>query len=115
ELGPERFSFAGADLQPQHLALTLGVHPDRHYYGYAHDASGLPRLDVGRVDPQVRPVTFDLAVQECAHTLVELPAQPADLALGDARHAQGLDQVVHRARGDALDVGLLDHRSQRFL
>ena len=47
--------------------------------------------------------------------LVDLLAQPADLALGDAAHAHGLDQVVDRAGRDALDVGLLDHRGQRLL
>src|SRR5690606_2118568 len=30
-------------------------------------------------------------------------------------HAHGLDQVVHRAGRDALDVGLLDHRGQGLL
>jgi len=47
--------------------------------------------------------------------LVELDAQPRDLALGDAGHAECLDQVIHGARGDTLDVGLLDHRRQRLL
>ena len=37
------------------------------------------------------------------------------LALADALHPHGPDQVVHRAGGDALDVGLLDHRRQRLL
>ena len=50
---------------------------------------------------------FDLAV--------DLPAQPADLALGDAAHAHRLDQIVDRAGRDALDVGLLDHRGERLL
>jgi len=59
--------------------------------------------------------TRDLAVQERAHALVEFAAQPADLALGHAAHAQGLDQIVHRARGDALHIGLLDHGGERLL
>ena len=49
------------------------------------------------------------------HLLVDLLAQPADLALGDAAHAHRLDQIVDRAGRDALDVGLLDHRGQRLL
>jgi hypothetical protein len=64
ELGPERFSLAGADLQPEHLALAIGAHADRHYHRHAHDAPGLARLDVRGVDPQVRPVALDLAVEE---------------------------------------------------
>jgi hypothetical protein len=37
------------------------------------------------------------------------------VALGDAAHAHRLDQIVHRAGRDALDVGFLDHRGQRLL
>src|SRR5205814_10206006 len=115
ELGPERLGFAGADLQAQHFALTFGVHAYSDYYGHAHDAPGLARLHVRGVDPQVRPVALDLAVQERANTLVEFAAQAADLALGDAAHPQRLDQVVHRARGDAVHVGFLDHGGERLL
>jgi hypothetical protein len=35
--------------------------------------------------------------------------------LGDAAHAERLDQIVHRARGDALDVGFLDDGRKRLL
>jgi len=45
---------------------------------------------------------------------VDLLAQPGHLALGDAAHAHGLHQIIHRARRDALDVGFLDHRRQRL-
>ena len=41
--------------------------------------------------------------------------QPGHLALGDAGHSHGLHQVIDRARGDALDVGFLDHRSECLL
>src|SRR5450755_2612018 len=74
ELGPEGLGFRVPDLQAEHLALALGVDPHRHYHGHAHDASGLPGLHVGRVDPQVRPVALDLAVEERADPLVELAA-----------------------------------------
>src|SRR5690606_4665245 len=49
------------------------------------------------------------------HHLVQLGAYPGDLALADARHAQGLYQLVHLARADAENVGLLDDGHQRFL
>ena len=55
---------------------------------------------------QARPVGFDLAANEGLDTLVELTAEAGDLVLGDTAHTQRLDQVVHRAIGDALDVGL---------
>ena len=44
-----------------------------------------------------------------------ISAEPRDLALGDAGHAHGLHQVIDRAGGDALDVGLLNHRRERLL
>ena len=93
ELRPEGFSLQDANLQAQHLA----------------------RLDVGGIDPQVRPVALDLAVQEGALALVELSAQPADLALGDAAHVQGLEEVIHRAGGHAVHIGFLDNGGKYLL
>ena len=61
-------------------------------------------------------------VRNCRlHPLVDLLAQPRDLALGNPAHAHGLDQVIDRAGRDPLVlyiyiyiyVGLLDHRGQR--
>ena len=75
----------------------------------------LADLHVGGVEPEIRPVALDRPVEEGLHLLVDLLAQPDDLALGDAAHAHRLDQVVDRAGRDALDVGLLDHRGQRLL
>ncbi len=49
------------------------------------------------------------------HPLVDLGAQPRDLALADPAHAHRLDQLVHRAGGDALDVRFLDHGGEGFL
>lgn len=72
-LGPHR--------QAQRLAATIRVYANRHYCRYRHDPSGLPLLEVGRVDPQVRPVALDRPVQEGLHPLVDLRAQPRHLAL----------------------------------
>jgi hypothetical protein len=54
-------------------------------------------------------------IEEGLHPLVDLLAQPADLALGDTAHAHGFDQFVDRTGRDALDVGLLDHGGERLL
>lgn len=43
-----------------------------------------------------------------APTCSSITAQPADLALGHVAHLEGLDQVIHRAGGDALHMGFLD-------
>ena len=47
--------------------------------------------------------------------LVDLAAQSRDLALGDALHSHSPHQIVDRAGRDALDIGFLDHGSQRLL
>ena len=74
KLRPERLCLTGADFEAQHLSLPLGVDPHSDYYGHAHDTPGLPGFDIGRVDPEVGPVAFDLAVQESPHTFIELTA-----------------------------------------
>ena len=85
------------------------------YYGLGDDPPGFSRLHVRRIDPQVRPVTFQRAREEGVHPLVDLSAQPRDLALADPAHPHRLDQLVHRAGGDALDVRFLDHGGEGFL
>src|SRR5690606_36703981 len=72
-------------------------------------------LDVLGIKPQVRIPACQRAIPEFLHHLVQLGASPGDLALADARHAQGLYQLVHLARADAEDVGLLDDGHHRFL
>ena len=57
-------------------------------------------------EPALRPAKRDRG---------DLLAQPADLALRDAGHAHGLDQIIDRAGGDALNVGFLDHRGECLL
>ena len=115
EARPERLGLRGPDAHAQDFALPLGVHRDGDYHRHRDDPPGLPDLHVGRIDPQVGPVTLDRAVQEGAHPLVDLGAQPRDLALRDPAHAHRLHQLVDRARRHALHVGFLNHRSQRLL
>ena len=53
------------------------------------------------------------AAPEGPHGLVEARADARDLRFGNPRvHPQRFDQVVHRAGGHAVDVGLHDHRVQ---
>jgi hypothetical protein len=61
------------------------------------------------------PITFERTVQEGLHLAVDLFAQATELALGNSCHAHGLDQIIDGTRRDALNVGLLDHGSQRLL
>ncbi len=67
------------------------------------------------IDPQIWPVALDRPIEEGLDLAVDLLAQPTDLALGDATHAHGLDQIVDRAGRDSLHIGFLDDRRQRLL
>ena len=105
----------GVDGGEYDLSLSLaGVRE-----GMAHEVSperfGFAALHIGRIDPQVRPVALQRTVEERMDPLVDVAAQPADLALGDPAHAHGLDELIHRAHRDALDIGLLHHGGEGFL
>ena len=65
-----------------------------------HDRRALVGLDVGGVEEHVGEAdVVERALPEGRHDRVELAADPAHLALADARvDAQGGDQVVHLAR-----------------
>lgn len=97
EFQPERFGFGGADIYAEYLASAVGVDCHSHGHRDRDDASLLPYLYVGRIDPEIGPIALNRPVQECLDPLVDLFAQSADLAFGDAAHAHGLDQIVHRA------------------
>jgi hypothetical protein len=75
ELRPELLGFARADLDAQYLALAFGVDADSHYYGHAHDSTSLASPDVSGVDPKVRPVAFQGAIEEGGDLLVQFAAQ----------------------------------------
>ena len=115
ELGPEGLGLRRADRHAEHLTPALVVDRDRYGYRHRDDASGLANLHIGRIQPEIGPLALQRPVEEALYLVVDLAAQPGDLALGDARHPHRLHQVVDRAGGYALDVGLLDHRRQRLL
>jgi hypothetical protein len=115
ELDPERLGLAVADGHAEHLAPAIGIDADRHDHGDGDDLVVAPDLHVGGVEPDIGPVALDRSGQEGVHALVDLGTQARDLALADALHPERLDQLVDRAGGDALDVGLLDHGRQRLL
>ena len=115
ELDPEGLGLGGADRHAEHLAPAVGVDRDRDGHRDRDDAPGLAHLHVGRIDPEVRPVALDRPLEESPHALVDLRAQPRNLAFGDAGHAQRLDQLVDRAGRDALNIGFLDDGRERLL
>ncbi len=88
--------------------VIFGVDVDGHNDGDRGDVMVVPGFDTGVIQPEVWPLTLDLAVEECLRALVDLGTGPRDLALANPLCPAPL-QVVHRARRDALDVNFLDH------
>ncbi len=73
-----------------------------------------PGLEVCGVKPETGPLAGLRAVEELVHPLIHILTQLGDGAFGQACEAHGLHQVVHLARGDAADPGLLHHSDQRL-
>jgi hypothetical protein len=115
ELGPEGLGFRRADVQAQHFAPAIAIDADRDDDRHRDDAAGLAHFHIGRIEPDIGPITFQRSVEEGLHLVVDLAAQPADLALGDAGHAHRLDQIIDRAGRHALHVSLLDDGGERLL
>ncbi len=73
-------------------------------------------LVVGCIKPEVvGPSPLERPGKKGVQPLVDLTAEPTDLALQIAASAHCFHQVVHGARRDAVDVGFLDHRHERLL
>src|SRR5690349_12535397 len=84
---PEHLRLRGARGDTEHLAPAIRVHADGDYRRGRDDAPSLARLHVGGVDPDIRPLALEGAIEEGVHPAIDLLHQPADLALGDARAA----------------------------
>ena len=104
-----------SDRHSKHFAAPIGVDPDGDDHRHRDNVMIASDFDVGRVEPDIRPLALDRPCQECLHPLVDLAAQAGHLALADALHAEGFDQVIDRSSGDALYVGLLDDNGQGLL
>jgi hypothetical protein len=55
------------------------------------------RTFISGVQPDIPPITFQWPGQ-----VIDLTAQPGDLAFRDATHARDQDRIIDRASGDAL-------------
>lgn len=115
ESRPERLGFRRADVESDDLPLALGVRGHGDYRRDGDDPSALALLEVGRVEPEIRPFAGKRAVEEGIHAVVDVLAQFADRALADAGQPHRLHKVVDAPGRDAADPGLLDHRDQRLL
>ena len=115
ELGPEGLSLRGTCGHAQHLALAVLVDRDSDHYGTADDPPALTDLEVSRIEPETGPCALQWTGQDGVHPLVDLAAEPADLALRHAARAHRLDQVVGRAGRNVVNVGFLDDGHEGLL
>ena len=73
-------------------------------------------LEVGGVEPQIRPFALDRPLEEGLRPARRSPCTACDTwLLRDAGQAHRLHQLVDPPGRDAADPGLLDHRDQRLL
>src|SRR4051794_18411306 len=67
------------------------------------------------VEPQIRPLADERAIEKRMHALVDLPTQLGNLRLADPGQPHRLHQIVAPPGRHAADPRLLDHRDQRLL
>src|SRR5207248_4500512 len=70
---PERLSLRGTDVQPDDLASAVGVGGDSDYCRHRHDAAALTLLQVSGIEPQIRPLAGERAVEKRMHAPADLP------------------------------------------
>ena len=81
----------------KHLAPAVGVDADGDDHGDGDDLMIAADFDVGGIEPHIRPIAFDRAVEEGVHASIDLAAQAGDLAFADAIHPERLDEIVDGA------------------
>ncbi len=64
EFGPDRLGLRGGDLHAQHLAATVAVDTNGDDHGNGDDAAAAADLQVGGIDPQIRPVALDRKLRD---------------------------------------------------
>jgi hypothetical protein len=113
----ERAVLRIADGEPEHLPVPVGGHPGGDDHRLRDDPAGDPRLAVGGIQEEVGKRRLGQgAVAEGGDFLVQVGADPRDLALGDASvGTQRPHQVVDLPGGDAVQVGLHHHGEQRLV
>src|SRR5690606_21677654 len=111
ERRPGRLRFAVAEREPKHLALALLADAEGNQHARRTDRLLPAHLDAERVNDHERiALSVEWTLPPGLDPKVELLAEPAHGALGEARAAELLRNLGHLARGDALQHHL--HQSQ---
>jgi hypothetical protein len=74
ERRPEGLGFADQRQRPG-FPYAISVYADGYYYSDRDDSAGLTHLHVRCIDPQVRPIAFNGAIEKRVDALVDLRAQ----------------------------------------
>jgi hypothetical protein len=114
ERRPEGAVLAVADGEAQDLTAAIAAHPGGHDHGLGDDPAVHPGFAVGGVDKDVgEALAGQGPIPEGAHFAVQVGANPAHLALGDATvSAKRADQVVDLAGAHPMQIRLHHHREQ---
>jgi site-specific DNA recombinase len=115
EARPERFCLRRADPETDDFAPAVGRDGDSDYCRHRDDAAALTHFQVGRVEPQIRPLALDRPLQEGRDPLIDVLAQLGDWALRDAGEPHRLHKIVNPPGRDAANPGFLDDRHQCLL
>lgn len=115
ECEPEVSVLATACVDAHQLAVAVVVEGVGDHHGVRGDASTLPDLQVGGVQPQIEVAPRERTLTESLDLFVEPGTDSADFALREILHAHGLDEVLDLAGTDAVHVGLLDDTHERLL
>lgn len=90
KIRPKSLRFARSNAHAENLANAIGVDANGNYYGNGNNTTGLANFHIRRVDPEIRPITFDRAIEERVDALMisphkretwlfEMPVIPIDL------------------------------------
>lgn len=111
EFTPELEGLRVADCGTQHFTGAVDRHSRRHDQRLRHHVGTDANLAESRIGEHVRKLGVgQRALAERGHFVVEAGADAGDLGLGNARgHAKGVDEVIDRARGHSVNVGLHHH------
>src|SRR3546814_9365579 len=91
EVGPEDLRFRGADMQADDLAPALGVDGHGDYCGNADDPPAFAYLEIGGIEPEIRPFAGERAFQKGMDALVNVLAKLGDGGLGEDRKSTRLN------------------------
>jgi hypothetical protein len=80
------------------LAPAIGVHRHSDYRRHRDNSPAFALLQIGRVQPQIRPLAAKRTVEERMNPFVDVLAQLGDLRLADPRQTHRLNQLIHPSR-----------------